>query len=168
MLCDAASGAPGSKKRPGVRRTSRPAGGRRSLLPAHLSHHLDASNRHLRLQACSIAQRGSVLMPRQPWQRRVVACGAGAPRLGVWAAAASDELLYLGYCPGCIFRADGAVVQPRLAARQRPLLVSIPPRSAGRLQQQAKTRHVWLQHRHLRGRRLSRSVGAMSCPAGTR
>ena len=76
-------------------------------------------------------------MPRQPWQRRVVACRAGAPRLGVWAAAAADELLYLGYCPGFIFRADGAVVQPRLAARQRPLLVSSPPRSAGRLQQQA-------------------------------
>ena len=80
-------------------------------------------------------------MPRQPWQRRVVACGAGAPRLGVWAAAASDELLYLGYDPDCIFRADGAVVWPRLAARQRPLLVSIPARSAGRLQQQAKKRH---------------------------
>ena len=114
-------------------------------------------------------------MPRQPWQRRVVACGAGAPRLGVWAAAASDELLYLGYCPGCIFRADGAVVQPRLAARQRPLLVSIPPRSAGRLQQQANTRHDRLPTRPRHGLRseqlacmlITSSSNCMCTPLGS-
>ena len=82
------SGAPGSKKRPGVRRTSRPAGGRRSLLPAHLSHHLYASNRHRWLQACSIAQRGSALMPRQPsgsagsgTRGRGACLGVGRPQL---------------------------------------------------------------------------------------
>ena len=78
----------GSKIRPGVRRTSRPAGGRRSLLPAPLSHHLYASNRHRWLQACSIAQRGSALMPRQPsssagsgTRGRGACLGVGRPQL---------------------------------------------------------------------------------------
>ena len=76
-------------------------------------------------------------------QRRLPRCGA---------AATSDELLHLTCCPRCISRADGAAVQPRAAARQRPLSCPIPQRSAGRLQQQGTARpdrltqrlgHVW-------------------------
>ena len=91
------------------RRTSRTSWSRSVPLPAHRSSHLHASNRHGRLQACSIAQRSSVLMPRQPWEWRVVACGAGAPA-SVW----GPPQLLTSCCSLTIAQAASSVPTARL------------------------------------------------------